>query len=364
MKGLSINKSLLLVGALAGLILAIGLLPQGTAKADPWVPTQANVSGADPRNAPVIEWKWELPDMNDAAAGIQYDSPGDHDSSVFPATPPVSHNMMQVAPNLEDDPAPQLIEYWVAVQDPNGLGDIQTVWVNVYEPPNVFKYKLHLDRVTCNEATLGNWNLAGTVLGAAYETGQMTAAEAGNILYQCNQNNKAVYHAVGDISKHQPCGEYRVEAGVTDLAGNVGTMTNWFDVLCVVGLEIDFDAVDWGGITPGVRDWVQGDWTWDRPPGGSVPPTVKNTGNTPMFVGLGFTEMVGYNFNQLITVFDARLIDLAGDVTIDPISTWTLVTFPNPLQSNEQAKLDVSIHPQWGLPADWYNGWMWIQGSP
>jgi len=372
MKGLSINKSLLLVGALAGLILAIGLLPQGTAKADRSVPTSAEIIPSCTGCAPTIEWKWELPDMDSNTAGIQYGTPTNahqHDDDIArsPATPPASHQMMQVAPNLEDLPEVRQIEYWVAVEDPNGIADIASVWVDVYHPDETLKYQLYLQPVTCD--ALGDKNTVGTPLEAAVHTGQMTATEADNIVYQCGQLMKKVYHGVGTISKHQMCGEYpnpdyRVEARATDQAGNASRpLINWFDVLCVTGLEVDFNQVNWGLISPNVTKWLPGDLVWDVPPDNK--PTVKNTGNHAMYLWLNFSKMVGASLHKEITSFDGmffgQLIDpIVG--TASPPNPAEAVCFNTGLGSNEIQKLDLSIHPG-SIPADVYTGTLSLWGS-
>jgi len=75
---------------------------------------------------------------------------------------------------------------------------------------------------------------------------------------KCQKSEKAIYTVMGDISREQ-----RVSAGWGwwPRAGpaTFGTMTNWFDVLPIVGLKIDFAAVDFGEIQPITPKRIQGD---------------------------------------------------------------------------------------------------------
>jgi hypothetical protein len=112
------------------------------------VPTHAVVGTSG--NPPNIECKWELPDMDSGAPGIQYTtSPGhvhDDDMAVIPdadnnpsngfqvpcSGPPASvpsmpdgvQHMIQVNPNLENLPEEQRIQLWTAADSPLGIDSI------------------------------------------------------------------------------------------------------------------------------------------------------------------------------------------------------------------------------------------------
>jgi hypothetical protein len=363
MRRLSLGKTLLAIGALAVVGLAIGLAGQGTAKAQPAgpnVPTEAEVTGCTPEEAPNINWKWELPDVNSAQSGMQYGQ--DDDPALVPASPPSSHNMIQMFPNLEDLPEARKIEYCAAVEDPNGIPDIQLVKAKVFHPDGTEKYTVTLTKVSC--ASLGDPTNPAKRLGAAVATGQMTVAEAENIIYLCEQQAKAIYCGTETISKHQPPGEYRVLIQATDTCGGMGEMENWFDVLPIVGLEIDFDLVDWGPITPGVKKIVQGDTNWNPP--SDAAPTVKNTGNAPMFLFLNYSKMTGASTGEAIESFDGTFLGqtinpIAG--TADPPDPAEARCFSNALGSNETAKLDLSVNPPTPLSQDVYSGSVDVWGS-
>ncbi|MCJ7509282.1 MAG: hypothetical protein MUP14_00105 [Dehalococcoidia bacterium] len=162
MKGLSI-KGLLAVAALAVLALGIGLVSQGTAKADcdpatdpncVNVDTHAKVAGGSVADI-TIECKWELPDMSPGDATMTYDSPyddtpgqdatGPDGVTEEPCAPGVAcvdgrRHMMGIVPNPDDaDPADPDVpikrqyEKWVAVAS-GSIGTISDVYWKVWEP--------------------------------------------------------------------------------------------------------------------------------------------------------------------------------------------------------------------------------------
>ncbi|MBI5287853.1 MAG: hypothetical protein HY873_02645, partial [Chloroflexi bacterium] len=80
-------KGLLVLGMLTAIAMVATFSTSGNAKADE-VPTHGVVSTTG--SGPVIECKWELPDMDSATAGIQYTAPlpvthaHDDDSTIVP----------------------------------------------------------------------------------------------------------------------------------------------------------------------------------------------------------------------------------------------------------------------------------------
>jgi hypothetical protein len=207
---------------------------------------------------------------------------------------------------------------------------------------------------------------------AAIATGQVTQQafeDADNgMIARCLQGGKAFYRAQFEISKHQPCGEYLIEAHAVS-NGLESVLTNYIDVICFYSLEIDFETVDWGEIAPGVDKYVLGDLQF-LPPADSRP-TVKNTGNSGMGLGLLFDQMIQSICDadgctpvpggKIIDLFDAKFGKSPTTLqTIDPIPAGTPVEFDNNpervLCSNEIGKLDLSIHPPDTLPAGTYVG--------
>jgi hypothetical protein len=409
----------LLVAMMALLIVGL-MFSQRSAQADTPVDTGATVvpSGA----APEIECKWELPDMQSGFSDstfpdsmIQYGTSGNahmHDDDM--AQPPIGSftdapcerdtgdpnskpqqnqdamKMIQVLPNGEDDPEEVWVQLWMAVDQPAAVADVK--W-RIYHPDNSFKVKVHGTRVggptgatrSVDCEALGSSTQAGNMFEAAVHTGQITADAVDNdmgLVRLCQENVKGIYYAKFQISKEQPCGKYWVEGMAVANGGATATLNNYIDVICFYMLEIDFDDIDWGDITQGVMKVVGGDLNFD--PTDSAFPTVKNTGNHGMGVGVLFSEMVevvqaggppvpgaaGNGINEFDACFGigagAGVLQCIGDVLdsngqpVAPILSGDSTLFDdNPnrvLCSNQVGKLDLSIHPPQNISSGIYEG--------
>jgi hypothetical protein len=403
-------RTLVAMALVALLALTVGLLSQRTASAQPvpdeTVPTNAVVGTDIPPN---IECKWELPDMDSNVSGIQYTtSPGhvhDDDMAVVPDadnTPgngiqipcdlqrdtsgnpidvaqmpgDVAH-MIQVTPNLENLPEERRIQLWTAVDDPTGIDNIIDVFWDIYHPDGTHKTQVHASaaynggRVSWHEgncASLGTGTSPdGSMFEAAAHTGQLSAAAVDDGTYgmivKCQEHEKALYYSEFQLSKDQPCGQYQVVETLT-ANGGTDTLTNYIDILCVYALQIDFNTVDWGDITPGITDTVSGDLIWNDPPDNA--PTVKNVGNDGMGLQIHFSEMTGPNKGKIDTFDGCFGRSAATILCLDPIPASTWADFGQaPAQvlcANEVGKLDLSIHPPTPLVPDTYTGTMDVLG--
>jgi hypothetical protein len=274
--------------------------------------------------------------------------------------------MIQVMPVAEDDPEERIIQNWAAVDHPAGVNAIDDVFWKIFHSDGSFKYQIHGHKVPVSEVDLlGAWNQPGTMWGAAYATGQVSqgaihAADYG-MIDRVKQQQKTLWYADWLISKDQMCGEYRIEAHAV-ANGVEAVLTNYIDIICFYNLEIDFSSVNWGAILPGTSKVVPGD-TQFSPPNSSAP-TVKNTGNSGMQVGVLFSPLVqqGVQGPKQIVDFDAAFGKSASVLQwIDPISagveTWFADDSLNQvLCANEVGKLDLSVHPPAGLPNGTYVG--------
>ena len=378
--------------------------PCPTATPDPLVQqgvnTNAVVSGVGV--APNIECKWELPDMQvgvtdstypDGAVQYQLNATTgahvhDDDMAVVPSVSPACdlptsgpgaptmpngvHNMIQVVPVPQDIPEERHIQLWMAVDHPNGISNITDVFWKIYHPAGDLKIQVHGTKVpkeAC-DPMLGDSAMVGYMFESAVHTGQISAAAVDDTDYginaKCLEEEKALYYSSFDLSKHQPCGEYRIEATAIGYGGVTTTLTNYIDVECVFYLKIDFDKVDWGTVTPGLKDVVSGNLIWDVPPDNA--PTVRNVGNDGMGLKLIFSPMVGQNWGKIITTFDACFGKTPATLEcIDPIAADTCTEFGagenQVLCSDEDGKLDLSIHPPGILPADTYTGTLTVIGK-
>ena len=377
MKGQRKVKRVGLVGMIVLAVVALGLVcVQGVALGIEDVPTGANVTATN--IPPVIECKWELPDMDSSVSGIQYGTAADvhqHDDDMAAVPTPLypcagipptmadgATNMIQVNPNPNDSPEERLIQLWMAVDHDYGVGSIDDVYWDVYHPDGSEKVQVHGVRVPVADCgTLGSSSAEGTMFEAAHGTGQVAADSIddqiiGGMVAKCHQNEKAIYYAEFALSKHQPCGEYKIEAHAVS-GGAEDVLVNYLDVLCLYYLEIDFSVVDWGDIAPGQTDVLSGDLSF----GTAGAPTVHNGGNVGMEVGVNFSEMVSPG-GKVIDSFDACFGKVPDStlVCIDPfgvnVDQWFGQLEPQTLCSNQIGKLDLSIHPASTLPADSYAG--------
>ncbi len=102
---------------------------------------------------------------------------------------------------------------------------------------------------------------------------------------------------------------------------------------------------------------------------------MKNVGNDGMGLKLTFSDLVGATFGKHIYTFDAcygrtpdismlkcfpSIVNLPGQTTPTSPEIDTQVDFGTASQqvlcANDPGKLDPSVHPQAGLPADTYTG--------
>jgi hypothetical protein len=416
-KGVS-RKVLFSAGMLFAVVLAIGVMNTGRIVAqtpDPTVPTEATVTGSGV--APLIECKWELPDMQPGFADSTYPDTNvqygralgappvpanahihDDDMAVapdadtattgtqvpcalaaaapgFPTMPEGVRHMIQVRPLSEDKPEERRIQLWMAVDHPNGVSNISDVYWKIYHPDGSFKVQVHGTRVpVANCSQLGDSATVGTMFEAAYHTGQITASAIDDpnrgLRAKCSQNEKAIYYTTFTLSKHQPCGEYRVEAHAVS-SGLEDTLTNYLDVICTYFMNLDFNVVNYGTITPGLTKVVSGDFLFSPP--ADTFPSIKNTGNTGLGITVVFSKMLQSVGGtpipgaKIIDQFDICFVEATAFATnnttlkcIDPVMADTPTNLgtlrPQTLCSNEIGKIDFSIHPPSTLPAGTYTG--------
>lgn len=370
------------------------------------VTTTANVTS---QGVPaIIECAWELPDMVSSStdATIQYDTtPGAHQhdadmnlkpdasstqagvqipcdlpssgTSTYPAQPDGVHSMIQVWPNAANSPEEKRVQLWTAVDHPNGVGAISDVYWKVFHPDGSFKVQVHANSqynggivsASNNNCTdFGNATTADTMFEAAVGTGQISTAAIDDtnngLIALCQEGSKAFYYAQFQISKDQPCGEYRIEthavAGGTDVS-----KTTFIDVECFYNLNTDFNTVNFGSLLPGVDQTVAGDLDMSTP----GRPTVMNTGNVGMYIGLNFSSLVQQTDGSGNSVVGGKTIDsFDGAFGLDPstlqkyatigtgVNKWFQSTDNQLVCSDQIGKLDLSVHPPTTLPQGQYDG--------
>lgn len=330
---------------------------------------QAQISGAG--NPPTVRYAWVLPD----------------ESALSPET--------QLYPELSAERSDDIYAC-VVVSDPQGRGDIQNVYVDVYHPTGtegilpcvkadgnkcdynnsigkpydnttadgLFKYQVHaakLDVVTQRTDIEGCKTLAKNA-------GLITQAQYDEINYKIfSQPEWYMYKVYLPMLYHQPAGIYTIKAWATDTASGVSTpLTNTFEWVSTVALEIDFAAgLNYGIIQPSVYKVIQGNYdmgvsTFDGAP------TVKNEGNERVQIGVSTTTLKGLTHQKEITDFDVKWDPEEKGFGYGQIyfTAGTPQTLVDPLELCQTEKIDFSVHAAVGLPADIYTGVMTITAAP
>jgi hypothetical protein len=295
------------------------------------------------------------------------------------------HNMIQVKPNPADLPEQRKIQLWMAVDT---HGSNPAIFWKVYEknPSGQYVLKVQVDveppaspvdpgtgliadadcRDTPTPSKLGNSSTARTMFEAAVHTGQLTAAAVDHPIYgmkaKCSQDEKQLYYGRFNLSKHQPCGEYKIEAH----AGNV-VLTNYIDIVCIFTLDVDVTSIACGTVAPLTHPTCSGDDIW-----GSGATTIINWGNHGMGLDVDVDPMCEWESTTNACVTGgASIVDFdvkfgkaySGQTAADNIEVLDPVCVVGPpatgcadqqfslgnnirqvLCTNEHGKFDLSLH--------------------
>lgn len=349
--------------------------------------------------------KWEVPvHINDGARyGGDYGSvPGGaeypcrvNEGDFFPYYEENYTVLSVEAPphNLWDSEIPALpIELWSAVTHPASLENISGVHWRIFHPDGTLKAQVHGERVSPGQAeALGlewdnsQYRITGGMWAAASPGTQQLEQAAvtdgtNGLMALMRQGRVALYRSLFYLHKDQPCGPYRVENNVV-ADGSRSAINNYIWVNCFVDLQLDFEYINWGRLTPGDRKVLNGNLPWgDYDPDedfGSRNMTVGNGGSGEMQVGVAFAPLVEQNEQgpKLITHFDAAFsaIGPSNLQIIDPIYSseepgelgkiaWFRHDYDRTLCANETGKLDLSVHPPGDIPNGEYAGYMVVYG--
>ena len=249
--------------------------------------TTAEVTGAG--SPPVIEEKFELNDDGDplhVTAGTQ----------VIPVP----------------DANKEVCAYVVA-WDPNGAADINRIWITVDNPDGA---EVANGDTLNAEITELSYADACIATQSAVDQGLIDGARRDEINAHIYASEWRMWQFCFELSNCDISGAYTVTANANDNAGGTGTFMNIFDYLSIKELALDFSAIDYGQIVPGVKQIVSGD-----PNFGTAPPTVRNRANDPFKLQISATDMVGADPNNkiLATNLDAHVYgkDASGGSAID-----------------------------------------------
>jgi hypothetical protein len=331
----------LTLAAILSLTLAIPVM------ADPGeveVPTEGEITGGT--IPPVIEYKWELPDEDVTVA-----------DGVCQIIPPPATMDWTTQPATETEGTNPLV-IWAVVSDEEGIGDIMTVYNEVYEtgqyPSGPYKWQKVMVEVT-DPAEIEASKVA------AVASGQLTQAEADEIDAKWLKNDCRIYKYEGVIDTHQPSGTWTVKVYATDKGGSTTTtpLVNTIEVVGILAFALDFDVVDWGPIKPLTTDTVPGDEILDSmdlaaPGTNDNPPTIKNLGNDSFRLKMLYDKMVGTVYKKEIDKFDATFKGVhKATMNAGTWYTWPVDAY---LERCHHTQIDFSIHPSAEVTTDTYEG--------
>jgi hypothetical protein len=245
---------------------------------------------------PVVTCKWEQQSIP-ASASLEDGDP----SHLVAGT--------QILPVLAKD-GKTALEYWAIVSDPAGAGTVKTVKADVFYPSGTprngsLKETLILqkvDSVTGKAAYVAARN-AGLI---AYQpnwapAGQVPPVNDAEVLSAIDAGTCSIWKAAGQLDSSGPAGDYTAIFDSLDTSdswagtANPGTnLSNKFNYLSVAGIEIDFNALNFGSLKANQTGWINGDLKWDSPVAGAPAPnlpTVRNIGNVPVLITLKNDDM-------------------------------------------------------------------------
>lgn len=293
-------------------------------------------------------------------------------SGAVASQPNGATHLAQVRPNPGDRPSKRTVEAWALVH-PGGGAAPSLSW-RISGPGGGASAVVAGQLLPASDCTaLGAPGMAGTMLDAAVQTGQVSEQVAGNsvngVVARCVRGDVLVFHGTFALSFLGACGAYRVEA----VLGTSRSPSLWssFDDQCFTAVVRDFDRISWGTVAAGQEQWVKGDLTWSDPAG--THPTLRNDGNQPARVSVVFDALVPLD---PATPSAARIeafsvcVGKAGTVTacLSGVGAGANADFGPALAAvlcpGELARLDVGITPGASVAAGGYTGALRIVESP
>lgn len=391
-----------LLGVVFAVVLVLALAVPAMAATSTQVGTSVTIGGGG--DTPVVKCKWEQePDNNITLDGgvtyltsatPNYLESGDTSHMLYPAT---STSYSQFNPPMIKN-SDKLINYFAVVPNLN-VGAIQAVFALVFHPTNapapynastatvpdpgvragtgetqgLFKYKVEYSMI--GNSQTGNANYNATVLStlnAAYNAHLIDFGDSytlQDVTEELIQGEANLWEGSALINYEQPAGDYTVDVYSLNTGGIISNvLSNYFNYVPTAGVEVDFNAVNYGNVQLGQEAKIPGNTTWD-PTGvastASPIATVRNIGNTWVHVTLSQTDM-GFGSVGASATYAQRIgtgsiaptafarADTNWNVFYDAVMGSSLynkvyytpggtVTLPNYLLLSTQDKLDLSI---------------------
>jgi len=339
--------------------------------------------------APVVEAKWEmdapytdyLGTDDSVAPGAQFNAPGvwgqtmNYSICAIVSDANGADSVNEVAARIyyPDNRPMHTYTYvngvYTQTEDPDnpsiGCGSFieKNILVKITDP--TVAYNLFCNTIKNNNPNLPTWASKYADATAMYNA---ICGEEGML----KKDTARVYCDNKYLIWEDPAGEYSVDVTAVDNGGMTSAaLNNHFTYLENQGFEVDFSSVAYGEVLYNTHKVIPGDRTWL--PSSSDRPTVRNTGNTRLQLGvaqddMGLAKNAGLNHVE----FDARVGSGATYAVYYPFKYVTDTT-TQPTQSNyawlneildlsEVEEMDFSIKllntPFDGAKS--YSGNMWI----
>jgi hypothetical protein len=238
------------------------------------------------------------------------------------------------------------ITFVAIVTDANGASNLTHVYADVTNPDGSFKFEVELTRVATDDSAVVAFDAAAAANMVAINTAitdpghNNDAVTKGEIDIALNQQTAYKYWGTYHFDNCQLAGTYGITINALNTQTLVGSYSvdtagaaiqNWFQWMPLVAADFDFSYVNYGSVTMGLHKEKPGDNIWNGSANDGSPATMRNIGNTYIFMtvkeddmGLGATQIDGVNTWNLN--YDARLGD--GDVTTSGLVTGYITYVP------------------------------------
>jgi hypothetical protein len=187
---------------------------------------------------------------------------------------------------------------YIAIYDPDGdITDNSDIKIDISWPDNELTERLGLsgwavENLHPSNATKAEFDAAHAIDGAPndYFICYYNGFDYDLISDEYSQENIVFKKVQWNIFYHWPAGWY--DANVTIQGSNTFQQrTNYFEYALGLGIEIDFDSIDWGQKNDNGQ-WYKkdGNWVWDNIANDPDYPTIRAIGNWDNELGIHFTN--------------------------------------------------------------------------
>jgi hypothetical protein len=304
---------------LISMVFSFGLIGPAYGSSD--VTTSLSRDAGGGGSAPIIKAKWEMNGPYSNLLGTDADT----DAGA------------QFLPSMAWDTNIQYSICAIAT-DPDGISDVDGVYVDIYYPESVAFHpedSSNPDQINGGTNNIFDYGLSGCGEQREDESRLTKLSKDDGYNLFCNKirndnNNLPSFYdqydyneicdADGELMKEtayvyctdeqliweDPAGDYTVKVFALDKAGVFSNeFENNFEYLPVTSYEVDFASVDYGNVKLNTHKRISGDLNFVV---NDNRPTVRNTGNTRMYLGITQDDMGFGTTNDVYNVrYDARV---------------------------------------------------------